>query len=86
MSNSNCNSKILVYILYCNKCFQYYIGKTLSLRKRINCHKRNTLIDKFNERSSIYNSYYYSESSSYSSESEHNDFNESFVDDSINFI
>jgi predicted GIY-YIG superfamily endonuclease len=86
MSNSNCNSKNLVYILYCNKCFQYYIGKTFSLRKRINCHKRNILIDKFNKRSSIYNSYYYSESSSSSSssESEHNDFNESFVDDSIN--
>ena len=71
------------HILYCNKCLQYYIGKTFYLRRRIKSHKRNILIDKFNNSSSIYTSFYESESSS-SEESEQNDFNESFFDDSIN--
>ena len=38
---TTCRSKNLIYILYCNCCFHYYIGQTKDFRKRFNKHKRN---------------------------------------------
>lgn len=39
--NSSCISKNLVYILYCNICYHFYIGQTKLFKKRFNSHKRN---------------------------------------------
>ena len=41
MSNSNCNSINLIYIIYCNLCFHYYIGQTKNLKNRFDKHKKN---------------------------------------------
>ena len=41
LRNTNCRSINLIYILYCNCCFHYYIGQTKNFRKRLNEHKRN---------------------------------------------
>ena len=38
---TTCRSKNLIYILFCNCCFHYYIGQTKDFRKRFNKHKRN---------------------------------------------
>ena len=41
LSNSNCNSINLIYVIYCNLCFHYYIGQTKNLKKHFDKHKRN---------------------------------------------
>ena len=41
LRNTTCRSINLLYILYCNSCFHYYIGQTKDFRKRFNKHKRN---------------------------------------------
>ena len=51
MSNSNCKSINLIYIIYCNKCLYYYIGQTNNFRNRFNAHKRNILLSIFDENS-----------------------------------
>ena len=45
LRNTTCRSKYLIYILYCNCCFNYYIGQTKDFRKRFNKHKRNILLN-----------------------------------------
>ena len=38
--NHNCNSKHLIYIIFCKNCDKTYTGKTtLPLNKRINLHR-----------------------------------------------
>ena len=39
--NTSCDAKNLIYILYCNLCFNFYIGQTKNFKKRFNKHKRN---------------------------------------------
>ena len=51
MSNSNCKSINLIYIIYCNKCLYYYIGQTNNFRNRFNAHKRNILLSIIDENS-----------------------------------
>lgn len=43
MCNSSCHSINLVYIIYCNLCYNYYIGQTKNLKKRLDKHKRNII-------------------------------------------
>ena len=45
MCNSSCKSVNIIYILYCSKCFHYYIGETINFKERFNKHKRNILIN-----------------------------------------
>ncbi len=35
----NCNSKYVIYVLFCAQCNEYYIGETDDLRKRTNLHR-----------------------------------------------
>jgi hypothetical protein len=41
MCNSSCISVNVIYILYCNKCFDYYIGETINFKERFNKYKLN---------------------------------------------
>ena len=43
MSESNCRSLNLIYIIYCKTCPCFYIGQTNNLRNRFRNHKRNIL-------------------------------------------
>jgi predicted GIY-YIG superfamily endonuclease len=38
--NNSCEAKNLIYILYCNICFNYYIGQTKDFKKIFNKHKK----------------------------------------------
>ena len=35
----DCNSKDVLYILICNNCDYFYLGKTIGLKQRIRKHK-----------------------------------------------
>ena len=37
----DCNSKDVLYILICNNCDNFYIGKTIDFKQRIHNHKSN---------------------------------------------
>ena len=43
MCNSNCRATNIIYIIYCSKCFHYYIGQTNNLRRRFNKHKNKII-------------------------------------------
>ena len=36
MNNSSCNALNVIYILYCDICFHFYIGQRVNFRKRFN--------------------------------------------------
>lgn len=47
-----CNSSNLIYILYCNNCFAFYVGETQNrLRLRVNLHRQHveTHYGRFNQ-------------------------------------
>ena len=56
LSDSNCNSSGIIYIIACNKCQKYYIGETRrTAKKRFSEHLKNILDFKHNIFNSIRN-------------------------------
>ena len=47
MTNSSCDAKNVVYIIFCKSCYHFYIGQTNNIKNRIRAHKRNILINNY---------------------------------------